>query len=167
MRRSDVMSQRTLLRELVLRNGGRMLKNAIRNSRGFRGWKWPDIYVLIYSLREEFFGKDGPVDGPYGIECWQIYGDEVVALENKLTIRERNKLIDTRHRRQSGSGERTIPQNEFFRARIKKEMKNGRAKREALEESNRSLGLIIKSSSQVVATTLNEEQELGDNEATP
>lgn len=167
MKKSEILNQKTVLRELVLRNGGRMFKNAIRNSRGFRGWKWSDIYTLVYSLREEFFGKDGPVDGPYGIECWQIYGDEVVALENKLTIRERNKLIDTRHNRHRGSGERTIPQNLLYRARITKEIKDGKAKREALEESCEALGLVIRSSSQVVAATLNEEQEPGDSEATP
>ena len=158
MKRSEILSKKTVLRELVLRNGGRMFKNAIRNSHKFRGWDWPSIYSLVYSLREEFLG----VDGPYGVECWDVLGDEVIALDSKLTIHERNKISDRIHNRQRGSGERTIPKNLMYRARIKKELTDGAAKVKALDESCEVLGLVIKSSGQVVAATLNEEQESGD-----
>ena len=158
MKRRGILSQRTVLRELVLRNGGRMSKNAIRNNHSFRGWDWPSIYSLVYSLREEFIG----VDGPYGVECWDVLGDEVIALESKLTIHERNKISNRIHRRHEGSGKRTVDKNLMYRARIKKELTDGAAKVKSLEESCEALGLVIKSSGQVVAATLNEEQEPGD-----
>ena len=157
MKRAGILSQKYVLRELVLRNGGRMFKNAIRNHHSFRGWDWPSIYSLIYSLREEFLG----VDGPYGIECWDVLGDEVIALESRLTLRERNKISNRIHRRHEGSGERTIPKNLMYRARLKKELTDGAAKVKALDESCEALGLVIRSSSDVVATTLNEETDEG------
>lgn len=155
MKRSEILSQKYVLRELVLRNGGRMFKNAIRNSHSFRGWDWPSIYSLVYSLREEFIG----VDGPYGVECWDVLGDEVIALESKLTIHERNKISNRIHRRHEGSGERTVVKNLMYKARIKKELTDGAAKVKSLEESCEALGLVIRSSGQVVAATLNEEQD--------
>ena len=155
MKRSEVLSQKYKLRELVLRNGGRMFKNAVRNSHGFRGWDWPHIYHLVYSLREEFLEEDSP----YGNECWEVLGDEVIALERKLTIYERNKISDRIHRRHEGSGERTITKNLRYRARIKKELSDGAIKVKSLEESSEALGLVIRSSGQVVAATLNEEKD--------
>jgi len=154
MKRNGILSQRTVLRELVLRNGGRMSKNAIRNHHSFRGWEWPTIYSLVYSLREEFFG----VDGLYGVECWEVLGDEVIALESKLTLYERDKISNRIHNRQRGSGGRTVDKNLMYRARIKKELSDGAAKVKSLEESNEALGLVIRSSGQVVAATLGEEQ---------
>ncbi|MBA7575972.1 hypothetical protein ES708_17808 [subsurface metagenome] len=158
MKRAGILSKKTVLRELVLRNGGRMFKNAIRNSHKFRGWDWPSIYSLVYALREEFFG----VDGLYGVEVWEVLGDEVIALESKLTIHERNKISDRIHNRQRGSGRRTVDKNLLYRARIKKELSDGATKVKSLEESCEALGLVIKSSDQVVAATLNEEQGSGD-----
>jgi len=155
MKRSGILSQKYVLRELVLRNGGRMFKNAIRKSHGFRGWDWPSIYSLVYSLREELLG----VDGPYGVECWDVLGDEVIALESKLTIHERNKISDRIHRRHEGSGERTVAKNLLYRSRIKKELSDGAAKVKSLEESSEALGLVIRSSGEVVATALNEEKD--------
>jgi len=66
-----------------------------------------------------------------------------------------------------GSGERTVVKNLMYKARIKKELTDGAAKVKSLEESCEALGLVIRSSDQVVAATLNEEQEPGDNGATP
>ena len=163
MKRSEIMRQQYVLRDLVLRNGGRMFKNAIRMSHSFKGWDWPTIYSLVYTLREEFLN----VDGPYGIECWEVLGDEVIALESKLTLHERNKISNRIHRRHESSSKRTIPKNLMYRARIKKELTDSATKVKSLEESCEALGLVIKSSGQVVATTLNEEQVLGDNHATP
>ena len=52
----------------------------------------------------------------------------------------------------------------MYRARIKKELTDGATKVKSLEESCEALGLVIKSSSQVVAATLDEEQdEQGDS----
>ena len=154
MKRAGILSQKTVLRELVLRNGGRMFKNAIRNHHSFRGWDWPHIYRLVYLLREEFLEEDSP----YGNECWEVLGDEVIALESKLKIYERNKISDRIHRRHEGSGERTVTKNLRYRARIKKELTDGATKVKSLEESCEALGLVIKTSDQVVAATLNEEK---------
>ena len=159
MKRSGILSQKTVLRELVLRNGGRMFKSAIRNNHSFRGWEWPSIYGLVYALREEFLG----VDGPYGVECWDVLGDEVIALESRLTLHERNKISNRIHSRHRGSGERTIPKNLMYRARIKKELTDGATKVKSLEESTEVLGLVISSSDKVVTTPI-EEQELEHNE---
>lgn len=137
-----------------------MFKNAIQNHHSFRGWEWSSIYSLVYSLREEFLG----VDGPYGVECWEVLGNEVIALESKLTLHERNKISNRIHRRHEGSGERTVAKNLMYRARIKKELTDGATKVKSLEESCEALGLVIKSSSQVVAAPLDEEQnEQGDS----
>jgi len=132
-----------------------MFKNAIRNHHSFRGWEWTSIYSLVYSLREEFLG----VDGPCGIEVWEVLGDEVIAIESKLTLHERDKISNRIHRRHEGSSERTIPKNLMYRARIKKELTDGATKVKSLEESSEALGLVIKSSAEVVAATLDEEQD--------
>lgn len=152
MKRRDIQSQKYVLRDLVLRTGGRMLKNSIRMNHSFRGWEWKSCYSLVHALRDEFRG----IDGPYGLECWEVIGDEVVALERKLTLRERDHISHRTHKHTEGSGERTIQQNLIYSARIKKEIPDGKAKIESLKVSTKALGLIVKSSHAVLETQIEE-----------
>lgn len=160
MKRAGIMSQKYILRDLLLRNGGRMLKNSIRMNHSFRGWEWKSCYALVHALRDEFRG----IDGPYGYECWEVIGDEVVALESKLALRERDRISYRTHRTHEGSGERTIQQNLIYSGRIKKEIANGKLKIEALNSSNKSLGLIVKSSHAVREAAIEIPENQGSSE---
>jgi len=124
--------------------GGRMFKADIRNSRQFRGWEWTQIYDFVLQLRREFRG----VDTKWGQEAWEVIGDEVVGLESKLSMREREMIAQRTHAQKIGSSELTIQQNLILKARYKKEgLKNGVIN--VLDLSSKHLGLIIESSTDV------------------
>lgn len=160
-RRSEIVSPRYVLRDLVLKHGGRMSISQIRNSHEFRGHDADEIRQLVYQLRKEGKGKDFGK----GQEAWELVDSVVIGLERCLTQRERWKIQKRRHAKERGVAEQGMLDNVIFEGKIalngvthKKEIVRG------LKASTKDLGQAAKSSDSVRETLVEHEEDFGDKD---
>jgi hypothetical protein len=161
VRRSEIVSPKYVLRDMVLKRGGAMGLTQILGSREFRGRDANEIRQLVYQLRKE--NKGG--DFGYGVEAWELLDRVVFGLESCLTQRMRWKIQKRRHAKERGTAEQTVLDNVMFRKKIEQD---GVVHREeiirGLEASCAALQQAAKSSTAVRDTLVEHKEEFGNEE---
>lgn len=155
-RRSDIVSPKDILRDMVLRHGGAIGLTEILRSREFRhGYDENNLRIYVYQLRQQYKG----VNMGYGTEAWELLDKVVIGLESCLTQNMRRRIQMRRHAKERGVAEQTILDNVVFGAKIKR---NGVGHKEeigrSLEGSSRDLAQAA-SSSDAVRETLVEHKD--------
>lgn len=160
-RRSEIVSPKYVLRDMVLKRGGAMGLTQILGSREFRGHEANEIRQLVYQLRKESKGYDFG----YGQEAWELLDRVVIGLERCLTQRMRWKIQKRRHAKERGVAEQTVQDNVAFRKKIEHD---GVVHKEAiicgLEASTVDLRQAAKSSTDVRETLVEHEEEFGNED---
>lgn len=158
-RRSQIVSPKYVLRDLVFKRGGAMGITEILRSREFKGHEANEIRQLVYQLRKENKGKDFG----YGQEAWEILDGVVIGLERCLTQRMRWKIQKRRHAKERGVAEQTVLDNVIFEGKIKHD---GVVHKEeiihGLEASSADLRQAAKSSTSVRETLVEHKEDFGD-----
>lgn len=159
-RRSELVPQKDILRNMVLKRGGDrgpgvMTLSEILRSREFKGYDEDDLRRYIYQLRLQYKGTDMG----YGTEAWELLDRVVIGLERLLSQAMRRRIQLRRHAKERGVAEQTMLDNVVFRGRIEHD---GVAHREeivhSLESSSSDLARAA-SSSDAVRETLVEHRE--------
>ena len=114
-RRSEIVSPRYILRDIVLKRGGAMGLTQVLGSREFRGHEANEIRQLVYQLRKENKGRDFG----YGAEAWELLDRVIIGLERCLTQRMRWKIQKRRHAKERGVAEQTVIDNIIFEGKIR------------------------------------------------
>lgn len=158
-RRSQIVSPKYILRDMVLRNGGTMRIREILQSHQFRHHDESAIYQLVFQLRKENKGNDFG----RGIEAWEMLDREVIGLERCLTQGMRRRIQMRRHAKERGVAEQNILDNLIFRGRIEH---NGVVHKEeitrSLEASTKDLAQAASSSTSVRETLVEHEEDFED-----
>lgn len=146
-RRSDIVSPKDTLRDLVLKNRGAMGLSHILASRQFRyGYSENQIRQYVYQLRVENKGRDRG----YGTEAWEIFHKVVIGLEKHVSQKTRRSIQMRRHAKERGVASQTMLDNLAFEGKIKS---NGVVHKEeiirGLEASTKDLRQAAKSSESV------------------
>ena len=160
VRRSEIVSPKDVLRDMVLKHGGALGITEILASRQFRhGYDDNDIRLYVYQLRKKYKG----CDMGYGVEAWEILDRVVIALESRLTQGMRRRIQMRRHAKERGVAEQTMLDNVVFRKKIehdgvvhKEEIIRG------LEASTTDLKQAAKSSTSIRETLDEHKEEFGD-----
>lgn len=159
-RRSEIVSPKYILRDLVLKHSGAMGMMQILASREFRGRDANEIRQLVYQLRKE--NKGG--DFGYGQEAWELLDRVVIGLERCLTQRMRWKIQKRRHAKEKGVAEQTILDNISFERKI---AHDGVVHKEeiirTLKASSTDLQQAATSSSSVRDKLVEHKEEFGDD----
>lgn len=160
-RRSEIVSPKYILRDMVLKRGGAMGLTQVLNSREFRGRDANEIRQLVYQLRKENKGADSG----YGIEAWELLNRVVIGLESCLTQRMRWKIQKRRHAKERGVAEQTVLNNIAFEGKIKHD---GVVHKEEiireLEASSTDLQQAARSSTSVRETLVDHEEDFGNED---
>lgn len=160
-RRSEIVSPKYKLRDLVLKRGGVMGMTQILGSREFRGREANEIRQLVYQLRKENKGTDFG----YGKEAWELLDRVVFGLESMLRQRDRWRIQKRRHAKERGVAEQTIINNLTFQGKIKQD---GVAHKEEiireLESSSADLQQAAESSTSVRETLVEHKEEFGNED---
>ena len=160
-RRSEIVSPKFILRDIVLKHGGAMGLTEIMKSREFRlGYEENDIRLYVFQLRKEYKG----VDMGYGTEAWELLDKVVIGLEKLLTQGMRRRIQMRRHAKERGVAEQTMLDNKAFRKKIEHD---GVVHKEEiihiLEASSQDLQQAASSSTSVRDTLEEHEEEFGDD----
>ncbi len=160
-RRSEIVSPKYVLRDMVLKRGGAMGLTQILSSREFRRHEANEIRQLVYQLRKENKGADFG----YGMEAWELLDRVVIGLERCLTQRMRWKIQKRRHAKERGVADQTVRDNIAFRKKIehdgvvhKEEIIRG------LEVSTKALEEAGASSTSVRDTLVEHDKDFGNEE---
>ena len=160
-RRSEIVSPKYILRDMVLKRGGAMGLTKILGSREFRGHEANEIRQLVYQLRKENKGADFG----YGMEAWELLHSVVIGLERCLTQRMRWEIQKRRHAKERGVAEQTVIDNVIFKGKI---AHNGVVHKEQiireLEASSADLQQAAKSSTSVRDTLVEHKEEFGNED---
>lgn len=114
-RRSEIVSPKYVLRDMVLKHGGAMGLTDILKSPQFRhGYDENYIRQLVYQLRKEFKG----FNLGYGTEAWELLHKVVIGLESRLTQRMRWEIQKRRHAKAKGVAEQTVIDSKTFQKKI-------------------------------------------------
>lgn len=159
-RRSDIVSPKDSLRELVLKHRGAMSITQILASRPFRdGYDANDIRQYVYQLRNELKGHDMG----YGQEAWELLHGVVIGLERLLRQRDRREIQMRRHAKERTSASHTVQNNVTFEKKIEH---NGVVhKKEIIRDltaSSTDLQQSAKSSTSVRKTLVEHKKDFGD-----
>ena len=162
-RRSEILSPKDVLRDMVLKGGGAMGITEVLASRKFRhGYDENKIRLIVYQLRKQYKGYDLG----YGPEAWELLDRVVIGLERCLTQGMRRRIQMRRHAKERGVAEQTIVDNVVFQAKI---AHNGVGHKEEiardLEASTKDLRQAAKSSGSVRNTLVEHKEEFGDETA--
>ena len=160
-RRSEIVSPRHVLRDMVLKRGGAMGLTQILGSREFRGHDSNEIRQLVYQLRKENKGRDFG----YGMEAWELLDRVVIGLERCLTQHMRWKIQKRRHAKERGVAEQTVLDNVIFEEKIKRDGVGHKEEiiRE-LEASSTDLRQAAKSSTSMRETLVEHKEEFGNED---
>lgn len=158
-RRSEIVSPKYLLRDLVFKHSGAMTIAEVLNSRQFRGYDTDFIRRVVFALRKDKKSKDFG----FGQEAWEILDKTIYGLESCLTQGMRRRIQMRRHAKERGVSEQTDLDNRIFRGRIER---NGVVHKEAiirgLEASSKDLKRAASSSSSVRDTLEEHKEDFGD-----
>lgn len=159
-RRSEIVSPKYVLRDMVLKHGGAMGLTQILAMPEFRvGYNADVIRQYVYQLRTEFKG----CDMGYGQEAWELLDRVVIGLESRLTQRMRRKIQMRRHAKERTSAGHTVQDNVIFEKKI---AHNGVVHKEEiikeLQASSEDLGQAAESSTSVRKTLVQHKEEFGD-----
>lgn len=113
-RRSEIVSPKHILRDMVLKHGGAMGLTEILKSPQFRHHDENDIRIYVYQLRKEYKG----LNLSYGLEAWELLHKVVIGLERCLNQRMRWEIQKRRHAKEKGVAEQTIIDNIAFQKKI-------------------------------------------------
>ena len=131
MKRADIVSPKYVLRDLVLKHGGFMGMTELLETPSFRrGYDANDIRRYVYELRKEAKG----MDGPYGLEAWEMLDCVVIGLEKCLTNGMRWEINKRRQAKEAGVAAQNKLDNIIFQKRVKRKEIN-----EKLEASSKAL----------------------------
>lgn len=161
-RRSEIMSPKYVLRDMVLKRGGAMSITQVLASREFRhGWDANDIRQWVYQLRTENKGKDSG----YGTEAWELLDKVVIGLERCLTQSMRRRIQLRRHAKERGVAGQTILDNVIFGAKIQQDGVVHKTEIiDSLKASTKDLGEAAKSSASVRDTLVEHKEDFPNRE---
>ena len=161
-RRSEIVSPKDVLRDMVLKHGGAIGITEILRSREFRhGYDENDIRLCVYQLRKQNKG----CDLGYGLEAWELLDKVVIGLESRLTQGMRRRIQMRRHAKERGVAEQTIRNNVAFRKKIEHDgvVHKGEIIR-GLEASSTDLQQAAKSSTSVRDKLVEHKEEFGNED---
>lgn len=161
-RRSQVVSPRHVLRDMVLKRGGVMGITEIIRSREFKGHDADEIRQLVYQLRKENKGNDFG----YGQEAWELLDSVIFGLESRLRQRDRRRIQMRRDAKERGVADQTVLDNIIFEGKIKHD---GVVHKEEiiqeLEASSTDLRQAAKSSNSVRETLVEHKKDFGGEDS--
>lgn len=169
-RRSEIVSPKDTLRDMVLKHGGVMGMTEILASRQFRRYDLrgriippsqvePEIRQLVYQLRKKNKGRDFG----YGVEAWELLDRVVFGLESRLRQCDRRRISMRRRAKEKGVSEQGEQNNIAFKVKIqhdgvvhKEEIIRG------LDASSKALRQTAETSTSTREILVEHEEDFGD-----